>query len=76
MEPTGWNYNIFEFSKIWSENPRVGSLCAFGAFDRPRRLKFCPSAPEFQALTKFFIGAFLFKGGQKRAQFILGVNLT
>ena len=48
---------IFEFSKIWSENPRVGSLCASGAFDRPRRLKLCPSAPSFQALTKFFVGA-------------------
>jgi len=33
IESTGCNYNIFEFSKIWSENPRVGSsILSLGTF--------------------------------------------
>ena len=34
IESTACNHNIFEFSKIWSENPRVGSLCAFDRLGR------------------------------------------
>jgi hypothetical protein len=26
---------FFDFSKIWSETRRVGSLCASGVFDQP-----------------------------------------
>jgi hypothetical protein len=32
IESTGCNYGIFEFSKYWSENPRVGSSIISGIY--------------------------------------------
>ena len=53
IESNAYNHKILEFSKNWSENPRVGRLCASGEFDRRRRLKFCPSAPMSKLQTVF-----------------------
>ena len=47
-ESTAWNHNIFEFSKRWSENPRVGSLCVL-----QRRVNLrCMRSPEAIKITK------------------------